>query len=59
VYTDAYHQEVLSKLNPADVYRDLKDSVLLCWEGPSKFCHRHIVASWLEAELGVIVTELT
>lgn len=24
-----------------------KDIVLVCYEGPSKFCHRHLIAEWL------------
>ena len=24
-----------------------RDIVLVCYEGPSKFCHRHLVAEWL------------
>ncbi|MCM1090059.1 MAG: DUF488 domain-containing protein [Muribaculum sp.] len=23
------------------------DVVLVCYEGPSKFCHRHLIAEWL------------
>lgn len=23
------------------------DIVLVCYEGPSKFCHRHLIAKWL------------
>lgn len=25
-----------------------KNIVLLCWEAPDKFCHRHILADWLD-----------
>jgi len=58
-YTKQYHKEVLSKLNPIKVYKELgKDAILLCWEGPDKFCHRHIVAEWLSINLGITITEL-
>lgn len=57
-YEIAYRAEVLSKLNPQEVYDTLKDSVLLCWEKAGNFCHRRIVAKWLEEELGVIVEEI-
>ncbi len=26
---------------------DGHDVVLVCYEGPSKFCHRHLIAEWL------------
>lgn len=56
-YTKAYHEQVLSRLDPQRVYEDLKDYTLLCWEGAGKFCHRRIVAEWLENELGVDIPE--
>lgn len=31
--------------------------VLLCWEGPDKHCHRHLLADWLR-KLGHDVSEL-
>ena len=37
------------------------EPVLLCWEKPgatsAAFCHRRLVAQWLQTELGVIVSE--
>ncbi len=35
---------------------DGHDVVLVCYEGPSKFCHRHLVAEWLN-KYGYDVTE--
>jgi hypothetical protein len=58
-YTDVYCTEVLDKLNAQEVYNELgDDAILLCWESPDKYCHRHIVAKWLESELGIIIKEL-
>lgn len=58
-YTEQYYKEVLNKLDPRQVYEDLgADAVLLCWEGSEKFCHRHIIAEWLEKSLGIEVKEL-
>ena len=58
-YTEHYYKEVLDKLNPHQVLRDLgEDAVLLCWEKQGEFCHRHIVAAWLRDKLGVHITEL-
>lgn len=50
-YINKYHETVLNKLNPTSVVQDLQkfgnDVVLLCFETPDKFCHRHLVATWL------------
>lgn len=52
-YTVQY-KEMLSKLDPKQVLQELKaiaysnkDIWLCCWEKPSSFCHRHLVADWL------------
>ena len=53
----------LAKLDAAKVYDDLKDCVLVCFESPKdlasgkKFCHRRMVAGWIETELGIVVPE--
>ncbi|MDF0591721.1 DUF488 family protein, N3 subclade [Candidatus Methanocrinis natronophilus] len=58
-YSRRYREEVLSRLDPAAVYADLgEDAVLLCWERAGAFCHRRLVAEWLEEELGVSVPEM-
>ena len=53
-----YHEMVLSKLNPVHVADDLEGKVLLCWELPGQFCHRRLVAEWLEKNLLIEVPEL-
>jgi hypothetical protein len=58
-YTRRYKKEVLSKLDPKQVYKHLgEDAILLCWEKPGEFCHRRLVAEWLEEALGIKVPEL-
>jgi len=57
VYTNAFYKEVLDQLDPQQVYEDLKYKTLLCWEDPGKFCHRRLVAKWIENKLGIIVPE--
>ena len=63
VYANNYRENVLSKLNPDDVVKDLydlsngRDVVLLCYEKPPRFCHRQIVAKWLN-DAGYPCTEL-
>jgi uncharacterized protein (DUF488 family) len=34
------------------------DLVLLCHEGPDRFCHRRVLAAWLEEKLGEPVKEV-
>lgn len=42
-----YHRLVLQGLNPHAYAHKLQGKVLLCWEKPGDFCHRHLVADWL------------
>lgn len=56
-YAQRYIEEILTKLNPQDVYNMFKNSVLLCWELPGEFCHRRIIAAWVEKNLGIEVPE--
>ena len=59
-YIKVYNQEILSKLDPQQVYDDLKDKVLLCWEKkePGMFCHRRLVADWIYKHLDIYVPEI-
>jgi len=58
-YREQYQQEVLSHLDPEEVYNRLgQNSVLLCWEKPGEFCHRRIVADWLTNALDIEVIEI-
>ena len=36
----------LNRLDIEKIYRDLDGKILLCYESPEKFCHRHLVAKW-------------
>ena len=57
-YVLRYTIEVLSKLDPFKVVRDLDNKVMLCYEKPGAFCHRHIVAKWLNVYTGIEIVEL-
>lgn len=63
LYTKRFIEERLSKLNPLNIYNRLKalsnekDVALICYEKPTNFCHRHIVANWLSENLNIIVKE--
>lgn len=55
-YIEHFQTEVLDELNIDKVIDELgylmsydqsKDICLLCYEKPTDFCHRHLVADWL------------
>lgn len=56
-YVQEYWNQVLQKLDPEEVYEKLDNSILLCYESNTDFCHRHIVAAWFEILLDVKVPE--
>jgi hypothetical protein len=57
-YIKTYTEQVLSRLDAKQTYNDLgSNAVLLCWEKPEDFCHRHLVAKWFKNELGIEVPE--
>ena len=53
-YICCFDNQVLSVLNPTQVVADLtamaagRDVALICYEKPTDFCHRHLVAEWLQ-----------
>ena len=58
-YTKDYYKEVLDKLDPQEIYDKLgEDAIILCWEKPGDFCHRRLVAEWLEKALGITIDEI-
>lgn len=62
-YTQRYINEVLSKIDAKTFVEQLEcmsggmDVALCCFEVPSAFCHRHILADWLHDQLGIDVKE--
>lgn len=58
-YSKEFYEKVLTNLDPYKVLNDLEDqSIMLCYEPFGEFCHRHLVAEWLEASGLARVTEL-
>ena len=57
------YKEHLESMNPNKVYDDLNtlvsglEPILMTDGSKKKFCHRHLVAEWLENELGIIIEE--
>ncbi len=45
-YERSYKKEVLSRLDPIETAKYLDGKILICFETPEKFCHRHIVSQW-------------
>ena len=67
VYEEKYNKEILANTSAEEVLLQLeryaslsgKDKVvLLCYESPEKFCHRHIVARWLGDKIGQTIEEI-
>lgn len=62
------YQAILDRYDPQRVWDELhalagdQEPVLLCWERPpftaNNWCHRRLVAAWLERQLGVQVPEI-
>lgn len=55
-YIKCFNKQVLGELSISEVidnlgyltsYDQSKDICLMCYEKPSDFCHRHLVADWL------------
>lgn len=61
-FTSEFYECVLHSLNPQYIEELLysksngNDVVLLCYERSDKFCHRHLVADWFNAN-GITCTE--
>tara|TARA_R110000824_G_scaffold344774_1_gene531397 strand:+ start:161 stop:577 length:417 start_codon:yes stop_codon:yes gene_type:complete len=55
--------KLLQNINPKRVIEDLeqasqgKDVALMCYEIPSDFCHRHMIADWLNKKTKFEITE--
>lgn len=62
-YTHRYINEVLGKLDANKLIEQISsisrgsDVALCCYEKPTDFCHRHIVAKWIQENTGVEVEE--
>lgn len=62
-YIKHFNVEVLSSLDKDTVRREIEEmvgkaaeaAVLMCYETPDKFCHRHLVAEWLGDDVKELV----
>lgn len=62
-YIDSYLHKVLNNVDPVkfilrcEEISQGRDVALICYEKPTDFCHRHLLAEWLESETGIEVKE--
>ena len=61
-YTTQFNS-YLSTINPHQVLSEIRqlfgeDIILLCYEKPSDFCHRHLIRNWLQSH-DIPITELS
>ncbi len=63
-YTGRYMEEITEQHDPDSIYNRLeknfsgKDVVLLCYEKKGAFCHRRLLADWIEKAMGIEIKEL-
>lgn len=63
-YTRCFQELVLTTLSPTKVMQELiemagsENIALVCYEKPGDFCHRHLVAEWLN-DNGYMVEEFS
>lgn len=62
-YVQLYLEKVLNPLDPTDIYTQIiatfgENATLMCYEKPGQFCHRRIVASWIELSMDIHIPEL-
>ena len=57
-YIEEYYNQVLSKVDFEALFEKEEEVILLCYEESNKFCHRHILAAYLELKYGILVPEI-
>lgn len=57
-YIQEYYKQVLSKVNIEELLEGEKDPILLCFEKDQQFCHRHVLAEYIEMKYGIKVRDI-
>ena len=57
-YIEEYYKQVLSKVDIEELLKDEKDPILLCYEKGQDFCHRHVLAEYIEMKYGIKVRDI-
>ena len=58
-YIESYYKEVLSKVDFEELLFKEENPILLCYEDSKDFCHRHVLAEFLEYKYGIKVDEIS
>ena len=57
-YIEEYYKQILLKANIEELLKDEENPILLCYEKEGEFCHRHIVAEYIEYKYGIKVRDI-
>lgn len=57
-YIEQYYSRVLSKVDILGLLKKEKDPILLCYEKSEEFCHRHVLAEYINIQYGIVVPEI-
>ena len=57
-YIEEYYKQVLSKINVQELLKDEENPILLCYEKGQQFCHRHVLAEYIEMKYGIHVKDI-
>ena len=57
-YINEYYKQVLSKVDILELLKNEKDPILLCFEKGQQFCHRHILAEYIEMKYKIKVIDI-
>ena len=57
-YIEQYYIQVLSQIDIEDLLKDENDPILLCYEKGQEFCHRHVLAEYIELIYGTRVRDI-
>ena len=60
-YSEQYLMSLLDRgVDPNTILDDIpQGSILLCYEPPGQFCHRRVLAKWVEDNTGLTIPEWT
>ena len=57
-YIQEYYKQVLSQVDIEELLKDEKDPILLCYEREQDFCHRHVLAEFINIRYGINVEDI-
>lgn len=58
-YIREYYHQRLSKIDIMKLLKDETFPILLCYEEGQNFCHRHVLAEYLNIRYGIVVNDIT